>query len=273
MIIMRAVIAVLSFLSLAGPAAAEWIAVSAEQAFGTDTAEADACRTAESKAKEEAIRRVTGERLAAEDLMLCTERADQAECVLHRATWSMVDGDVTGSRNRKVATEPTGIDGFRRCTVRLEVDVTTAKGQPDPAFDLGVSLNQALFRPGETLTIQLSPSQPMHVAAFQWLPYESGERQVTRIFPNALDDSGAISQAATIPSAAGKRRYELQVSFPPNQPAGRRLVDEYLLVVATRKPIAFRDHYRLDDLKARLLEIPRSEARLVKRGYSVARAP
>lgn len=270
----RPVILFLSVLALGSPpAAAEWVAVSAEQIFGTETAEAEACRAAEGKAKEDAIRKVTGERLASEDLMVCSERADQAECVLHRSTWSMVDGDITGLRNRHSVTEPAGIAGFRRCITRLEAEVTIAKGQPDPAFDLGVSLNQALFRPGESLSIALTPSQPMHVAAFQWLPYESGEREVTRVFPNPLDQATAIATPATIPTAPGKRRYDLRLSFPDGQPASRRLVDEYLLVVATKKPVAFRDNYRLEELKARLMEIPRSEARLVKRGYSVGRVP
>ncbi len=271
---MRAGVALLGLLVLLAPlpAAAGWVSARAERIFSPDTPEAEACAAAEERAKEDAIRQVSGERLASEDLMRCEERGEEASCTLNRSVWNTVDGDVRAVRNRR--TETTALaDGLRRCTVSLEAEIIVAKGVPDPSFDLGVTLNTSVFRQGEAMEIALTPNRPMSVAIFLWLPYESGEAQVTRVFPNSMDPSTTITGPATVPSAEGKRRYVMRVGFPDGQPATRRLVDEYLMVVATRQPVEWRGSYRLDEFRARLLELPRGDSRIVRRGYAVVRAP
>ena len=255
------------------PARADWVRGQGEQVFGRDTSEAEACRVAEERAREAALKARLGERVAAEDLMTCSEHGAEAECSVNRSVWSMVDGDIRATRNLAVATSDGPAAGFRACTVSLEADVGVAIGQPDPGFDLAVRLNAQVFRPGEDLTIALEPTRAMHVAVFQWLPYQSGSAQVSRLFPNPLDADGRVAGPATVPSAAGAHRYALKLAFPDGQPAARRVVDEYLMVVATKSRIDFRDSYSFDEFRTRLLEIPRSDSRLVKRGYSVVRAP
>jgi len=260
-------------LCCAPPAAAEWVAGRAERLFGPETSETDACRDSAERAREDAIRRRLGERVAAEDLLLCAERGDAAECSTNRSVWSTVDGDIRAIRGETRTTAEGPAPGFRVCTVSLEADVVTASGQPDPGFDLAVRLgDHAVFRDGEVLALALEPTRPMHVAVFQWLPYETGERQITRLFPNPKDPDGRVDGPATIPTRAGQQRYVMKAAFPDGQPAAKRMVDEFLLVVATKAGVTFRDSYAFDEFRARLLEIPRSDSRLIKRAYSVVRA-
>jgi hypothetical protein len=261
---------VIPLLAFPGAARADWIAAKGERMFPPEQPEAEACRLAEDKAKEDAVRQVTGERLSSEELMRCSEQGEQAECTHNSAIWSMVDGDVRAVRNRHASTSVV-VGEVRKCSVELEADVVVPPGRPDPSFDLGVKLNGAVFRDGEPLEITLSPSQPMGVAVFQWLPYEKGEAQVTRVLPNAFDPISRIDHVTTIPSEAGKKRYVMRVGFPENLASGRPMVDEYLMVVATKKSMDFRESYSLDDFKARLLELPRGDVRMVRKAYTILR--
>jgi hypothetical protein len=260
-----------ALLCAGGPAAAEWVAGRAERLFGPETPESEACGDAAQRAREDAVRHRLGERVAAEDMLVCTERGDAADCSTNRSVWSTVDGDIRAVRQETSTTTDGPVPGFRKCAVTLEADVVTAAGQPDPGFDIAVRVDPGVFRDGESMTLALEPTRPMHVAVFQWLPYEKGDRQVTRLFPNAKDPDGRIAGPATIPTRANQARYAMKVAFPGGQPAAKRMVDEYLLVVGTKTAVAFRDGYSLDEFRARLLEIPRPDSRLVKRGYSVVR--
>ena len=268
---LAALVALLSFLAL--PARAEWVAGKAERVFGPETTEADACRAAERLAREAALRARLGERVASEDTQICTEKGEAAECSLHRAAWSMVDGDIAAVRDRRAVTRDGPLAGFRTCQVSLDADVVIAKGQPDPGFDFTLRMETRVFRDGDELSMGIEPSQPMYITVFQWLPYDQSASPVTRLFPNKFDSDNYFAKAGTVPTGAGAPRYGLRVGFPANVPEGARLADEYLLVVATRTRVEFRDAYGIDELKGRLLEIPRADARLVKRGYGVVEGP
>ena len=271
---MTRAVALVALLSLLAPSArAEWVVGKAERVFGPEMTEADACRAAERLAREAALRARLGERVAAEDTLICAEKGEAAECSLHRAAWSMVDGDIRAVRDRRATTQDGPLAGFRTCTVALEADIGIAKGLPDPGFDLTVRMETRVFRDGDELSMGIEPSQPMYVTVFQWLPYDQSATPVTRLFPNKFDADNYFAKRGTVPTGAGAPRYGLRVAFPPNLPADTRIADEYLLVVATRSPVEFRDSYGIDELKGRLLEIPRADARLVKRGYGVVEGP
>jgi len=266
----KAVVAA-AFLLVASGARAEWSAGFGEFSFASHTPEAEACRLAEEKAKQSALIQVLGERVAVDDLEVCREQADDASCTLGRLVWASSSGEVRALRNMRVDAAPTGIAGFRTCRVSLEADVARWQGEPDPAFDMAVRLNQSAFRNGEDMTVEVEPTQPMHLAAFQWLPYEQRERQVQRLFPNAMDRNDRISGRATIPSADGSARYSIRMAFPHGSLGRAPMVTEYLLVVGTRGRMDFRDSYGLEEFKTRLLEIPRADFRLVRKGYAIMR--
>lgn len=236
-------------LACSGTARAEWVRASGSYAFPPEMPEAEACQQAENRARADAVRQVTGETLSSEETMRCTEQGDQAECARNSTVWTMVGGEIRSTRDHKTETSAT-LENFRKCTVSFEADVHVAQGKPDPNFDIGVDLNNSVYRDGEKMTVVLKPSQPMSVQVFLWLPYEKGEAQVGRIYPNPFDPLARIDKAITIPTEAGARRYDLKVTFPPGQPAGRKMVDEYLMVVA---------------------EIPLGDRRIVRRAYNIVR--
>lgn len=267
---MRGAVLSAALLLFATAAQAQWTTGGAEIVFSADTPEAEACRLAEQKAKQAALVAVLGERFAFDDIEICRERADDAGCALSRLTWASSDGEVRAVRDLTRRVEPAAMAGFRVCRVALQAEVARWQGAPDPAFDLGVRLNQSVFRVGEEMRIGLEPTQPMQVTVFQWLPTEAPERQVQRLFPNGMDRDGRIAGPAAIPSGDGARRYAIRMAFPAGLPHAA-VATEALLVVATRRPVDFREAYGLEEFKARLLEIPRADHRLVRKPYAVVR--
>jgi len=257
-------------LLLPSPALAEWVEAHGSYLFPPSMAETEACSYAEDRARADAVRQVTGETVAAEDVQRCTEQGDETQCARNSALWSSMQGYIRRTGDKSVRVRPAAA-GHRECVVDFAADVAAAEGRPDPAFDVGVSLTQPVLRHGECLVIGLSPSQPMYVQVFQWLPYQGGDQAVVRLFPNAYDSNSRIDGATTIPTAAGTRRYDVRVAFPEGQPPGRRMVDEYLMVVATRTPVPLRDSYSLDDFRRLIAELPRAGSRVVRKGYNIVR--
>ncbi len=253
-----------------GSASAEWVEGKGEWIFGPDLSENEACELALQKARKDAIRKVTGERLSSEEQLICKEHKDAADCDLNRLTWSTMDGVIQEIRNnkRKVVRKP----GFPKCTISLEADVEGPSGEgPDPGFDMTVRLNRTTFRHGEPLVISVEPTQPMFISVFQWLPYEKSERQVWRIFPNEYDKANRFLGPENIPTRKGSAKYSMWIGFPEGMDGKKKLADEYLMVIGTRKPITFKQTYSFDELKGRLLEIPRQDRREVRKLYNVVR--
>ncbi len=269
--IIRIGIALISALLITSELHAEWSRAEKSYTFSAEMAEAEACKRAENKARASALGKVTGEHLSSEDLLSCSDRNDDEACTMQRHTWSMIDGDIKEIRNLSRNTTDVG-SGFRQCVVSLEADVVVGKGKPDPSFDFGVSLNQKTFRSGEEMSLRLDPTQEMYMNVFQWLPYEKDSNQIIRIFPNQYDPNVRFNASSTIPTTEGKERYSLRVAFPEAYKKAEKYVDEFLMIVGTKKSISFRETYSLQEFKARLLEVPRSEYRQVKKAYTILRS-
>ena len=257
-------------LMLPTAAAAEWVHTTGTYLFPPIMPEAEACQYAEERARTEAIRHVTGETVSSEDTLRCTEQGEEVECARNLAQWSTMDGYIRDQRSRTIGTRASAA-GHRECVVSIEADVLAALGRPDPNFDLGVSINQPVFRDGEHLVVSLSPSQPMAVQVFQWLPYQRDDKAVLRLYPNAFDNAQLIDKATSVPSGNEAKRYDMRLEFPQDMPPGRKMVDEYLVVVATRQPLVLRDSYSLDDFRRLLAEIPRDQSRIVRKAYNIVR--
>lgn len=255
-----------SFLSL--NACADWVNSSGEYNFGPDLTEELACQRAERRAKDNALRKVQGERFISDDMLVCKEQGGNANCDLNRFTWSTINGMITGVRNYKRQTSVIA-GNIRTCLISMEVNVQTAQGNYDPSFDLSVHMNEKTFKDGDALLLSLEPSKAMYVNVFQWLPYEKSEKQVSKIFPNQMDRDNQFNSAGTIPTLKGRENYDMTVGFPVGLKTDEKLIDEYLLIVGTVNDINFNEAYSLEDFNQRLLEIPRSKSRLIKRAYMV----
>ena len=255
------VIVLLLFLILPRCVAAEWVNASGSQLFPPSVAEAVACQQADDRARMDAIRQVAGERLSAQDWQMCREDQDQSQCLHNAVIWVDLGGVIRALRNRQVVTLD-DVAGYRRCMVRFEADIVVPTAPPDPNFNLGVTLNAALFRPGEALKLALTPTQPMWVQIYQWLPYEAEAAQVRRIFPNSRDANARIDHTLILPGAG----YEFKVALPQGT---SRSVDEYLLIISSRKSLSLQETYSLADFTRLVAELAPQDSRLVRRAYTI----
>jgi hypothetical protein len=248
----------------------EWVPATYTYNFGPEVSQKEACQKAERGAKEKALKSIAGEKIWSEDTMVCSEPEGAADCSFNRFTWSMIDGLIKATRNKR-ETVGSGTGDYKKCTVTLEVDIGVAEGRSDPSLDLQVKLNRRTFRDGEALKIKLNPTQAIYISVFLYSPYTDSEKRVSRIFPNTYDKKQLFQKAGTVPTQEGSQRYNILVEFPGELKRKKKVVDEYLMVLGTKHPVKLREEYSLEEFNARLLEIPRQDRRIIRRGYNVVR--
>ena len=262
---------IFSFLVIMGQAHAEAVNAKGEYLYGPDTSEADACRLAKERAKANALSKVFGESISMEEQMSCREvkggKPDYG-CELNRVSWSSIEGDIRSVTDyRKVIESRVG---ERACIVTLTADVVIPDRKPDSSFDLKATLNEKVYRTGDVLTISLEPTVPMHIAIFNWVPYQDRDT-VTQMFPNLMDPQSHITKKTSIPTESKLSAYNFTMTWLESLPKNKTFVDEYLIVIGTKKPIKWLSSYEFSDFKLKLSEIPLDEMRVVKRGYQLIR--
>ena len=260
-----------SFLVIMGQAHAEAVNAKGEYLYGPDTSEADACRLAKERAKANALSKVFGESISMEEQMSCREvkggKPDYG-CELNRVSWSSIEGDIRSVTDYHKVIESRV--GERACIVTLTADVVIPNRKPDSSFDLKATLNEKMYRAGEVLTIALEPTAHMHIAIFNWVPYQDRDA-VIQMFPNPMDPQSHITKKTSIPTESKLSAYNFTMTWLESLPKNKTFVDEYLIVIGTKKPIKWLSSYEFSDFKLKLSEIPLDEMRVVKRGYQLIR--
>ena len=238
-----------------------------EYHFGPETSRNQACHLAAERAKFNALSLVVGEQITSEEKLTCqqsTGRDTTASCEMNKNTWVFLDGNIRTAE--KVSESVKVLDGASVCKVTLVVDIANPKAKTNPYFDVKVTLNKKNYREGEAMQIELQPSAPMYVSIFAWYPHLDGENMV-QIFPNSFDTHHHISEFTRIPSHKAKHSYSLESFWQPSYPNSKEVVDEWLIVVGTLKPIAWQSNYNLKGFKEKLSEIPMNERRVVRKNY------
>lgn len=253
-----------------GPATAEISAARAEYLFGPETARKDACELAIAKARSRALANVMGEFISSEELLSCqgaTGKRSDYGCDLNQITWSQIEGEIR--RTLKENTKVEEREGASACIADVEVEIVIPKEKPDPNFQLRADFGQTVFRVGDRFNLDIELSQPGYFAVFNWLPHDS--HSVVRVIPNTDDPAQSTVQLRQNRSKELKESYSLVASWAESYTGRRKFYDEYLIVVATKKPQRWMSQYSLDDFKALLQQIPITERRLVKKGYQLTK--
>lgn len=261
-----------AFLSVTmGTAQAEAVRAMGAYLYGPETSEAAACRLAEERAKAAALSKVFGESISMEEQMSCREISGSKPdygCELNRVSWSLIEGDIRGITEYQKVIESRA--GEKACIVTLTADVVMPGRKLDTNFDVKVAINGKMYRAGDALNIELEPTTPMHITIFNWMPYQSKDA-VVQMFPNSMDPQNYIAKKTSIPTESKLEFYSFTMVWPESFPKGKVFVDEYLIVIGTKKPIKWLSSYDFEDFKSRLRDIPLDERRVIKRGYQLIR--
>ena len=98
----------------------------------------------------------------------------------------------------------------------------------------------------------------MFVNIFSWNPYASKENQIQKIFPNDREKDNKIENKRIIPGE--EKGYKLKVKYP-DEVQDKKYIDQYLIVLATKKNITFLKDYEFKNFQAIIYEIPNNEKR------------
>jgi len=250
-------------LALPTTAWADWVWGQGDYQFTTEIAEVRACAIAQERAKENALISRGGEVVGAQDILLCSEKADQSTCELNRTVWRHTGGEIKGLRNAKSSVTQDG--PIKTCTVTLEAEIqqrdTTAS-----ELDVEVDINRNLFRDGDELFIHLFTRQPAYVTVFQWVPSDQVMQTAYRLFPNSYDNDNRINGKRAIPPKGDQSPYRFRVR---SEGSKDEVHQEFLMIVASASPIAFSESYDLKSLNAKLAAIPANKKAILRRSYGV----
>lgn len=266
----RRAILLLAMLSPYGTTGAVVVPASGEYLFGPETSENDACELARNKAKSLALSQVVGEKVSSEEQLICNQTTGKSSdygCEFNRISWSMIDGDIRAVRNevRKIETR----EGARACVVSLEADIVEPAKKPDPDFDIRVSLNKTVFTVGDDMLVELEGTQPAHLVIFNWLPNQNNE--VLRIIPYPTDPNIQSLHLTRGDSNKISRKFQMETHWSDAYSKNKKFIDEWLIIIATKKPYKWLSAYDLDKFREKLREIPNDERRIVRKGYQLTR--
>ena len=253
-----------------GLAHAEPITEEASYIYSVDISPREGCKLAEQALKRQAVARQCGSLMSGGVLRFKSETTDD----LFRLHFETTGGRVTGfdSAILNAAEQVAEAKGMLlRCTVQARVSVQCDQGSRDPAFlpapESLVKLNETAFREGEAMQIRITLPADLrgiaHVNIVQLLPYWRDEKRVWRLYPNVYQSDRAYAggETLTLPNAA--------YSLDPTVPKGRQSVEESLMVIFSRRPIALLDAMTIEQFHRVLGEIPLNERREVVLGYRI----
>ena len=234
-----------------------------EYIFGPQVSQAEACKRAEARAREQAIRRTFGEVYFSEQSLGCSEKTN-SECEYARVSVSHLNGYILDFKNRKERVSDQG--GLRVCRVSGLAVLDTSK-RSDPALFFDITLNRHVYRHGDELSAKVMVNALSHVAIFSQA--ELSQEKVVRLYPNRHDPEGLIDGKVIIPSADAKFRFlvslvdktrsglEIERDKPHRDETETTV--EYLYVVRTKERVNWLESYSPAELHRHLALIePRS---------------
>ena len=233
--------------------------------FGPNVAESIACDLAFERAKKNALSNAYGEKVFSEDFMRCSE-SDNAECELNKTIISTIDGRIKKIKKKKPTL--TKQEGSSVCTYKITATIVKPKKSKDANFHFNLILNKKIFRNDEKFTIDIEPNMKMFVNIFQWNPYISEGTNLTKIFPNKYESNNEIEKKKKRKIPNIKSGYSFKVKYPADT-QNKKYVDEYLIVVATKKDNEFMDNYKFKKFQVIISEIPNDEFRMEKINYEI----
>lgn len=262
------------------------IQVTEEYSWGGDISQNEACRRAEERAKSRAIARVLGEVMSTEEQMLCRSTGGKTDdsCEFNQMSWSVIEGDIRSVKElARAAATPRGANAWA-CVLTLDVDVVVPTRKPDPRFQVGATLSFLVpdarrdarqrekvprnnFHPGDDFVLEVSSTEPAHLALFGWLPGD--DNKVYRIDSPATRPNCPLAGLAAPDKGRTEELYCLTASWSDAYKDSKKTYYEWLILVASKTPQKWLPVYELDQFKASLREIPLDQRRVVQRPYQL----
>ena len=216
--------------------------------FGPDVSENYACQKAETLARIDAIRSVVGENIFIDEFYQCREVNDERKCASDTAMFSMTDSYVKKitARNREVK-PAIGTSNGKVCTVDLDVKVTTDRPKLDAFID-----GRFMYKSGESMQFKMATNEPTKVYMF----HIEGKK-ATMMWPTFVGTNNKVANELTVPTQGYKMI------------ARASKFDESIVFVFSNVELNFMRDYDVNDLNAKLLSIPITDRRIIRRNLVI----
>ena len=241
-----------------------------EFVYGPETSENTACKLAENIAKERALASVVGENFVVTESQVCRQSSSKksdGECDYSSNFWSFIDGEIKSVRILKKETQPR-LNGTA-CVVWLEAEIVKPTRKSDPDFDIQATTNQSIYRVGDDFILTVIGTQPAHLAIFNWLPKD--KNQVYRLEPQ--DRSSGPTEGLLRKNTNGQIRFDLKgvALWSEAYKDDTQLYEEWLVVIASKKPYQWLPLYELDKFRERVSALPLEEVSIIRRAYRLSK--
>ena len=208
----------------------------------------ESCAIALEKAKKKAITESLGETITSEIVSNCSEVDGEYNCERNQFSLLSLKGDIVDIKKNKPEYSYDSATEISICKQSIEAKVVPIKQNTDPNFQFDVNMNERTFKSGDKMEIEVNTSTEMYISIFQWLPY-GGKKydRITKIFPNKDIPKYANNLVSK------NLKLKLETFFPED--INKKMVDEYLVFVASEKEIPWLNEYaKIDGLKKQLVK-------------------
>ena len=245
-----------------------WITAKGSHPYQTNIS-LDSCFTeALLDAKRNAMSKAGLERLSTNQLEICAETAESANCDLHQETLNYFDGGYIRETQVTLREEPkTGV--FRECIITIKADVRTYEQSTNPLISASANITGNKVKiDGQEVQIVGEVSANSTVQLLGWYPKSSGDVYY-KIVPNQFEELTNVTGKFQIPSKEAATKYALIAEFDEN--LEDQFASEVLAVLVTNKDFPLIDSERSEDLFSRLDAFGRENWKMIKVSYTIAR--
>ena len=234
---------------ICSPVYAELVIGIGEKIHDPDLSQSVACNIALERAKQDAHAKSSiGVESSVEIFNKCSEIDGELECERNQLSILRSKGQITDYKQIDKEYDKYKDTELYYCKITIKAEVKPIEKLSDIEFHFETKLNNCLkidnkyecnasdvFRSGEIMRVDIDTNVKMHMYIFQWLPYAK-TAQITKVFPNEN-----YPQKITDNLISGKQSLFYTVNFPEN--IFKKRMDEYLILVGSKKSINFLDEY------------------------------
>ena len=233
--------------------------------LGEQLSKEQACKNAVEKAKLTAMSNAGLESITFKQFESCAASENKTECRLFQDTINKYEGGYISRFNMLSKDYPNLEEEGLSCRITADVEVSKYREKHDPNFLLQAKLaSGSTLRDGEDVTIQIKINQDAYLYLIGWYPNFDGDNYF-RIL-GSLKPLKASQEERYI---TGTNSHELKAELPENFEGDES--HEFLMVLASKSPIAFFDSENSTNFHQRLDDLGRGQWRMVQLAYRIVK--
>jgi len=228
----------------------------------------EACENAEEALKQSAMSLAGCEKLSYREFESCTGANSESRCSFFRDTFIGFD-DCFVASYIKIDEDAKRLNdsGELNCAVEAQVSISKFKDRHDPSFMISVDDDvPRVFQSGQPISIKGKTSRKSFLYVLAWYP-EIDKQHYHTIYPMGADGNGAVEGRFVLPPAS----YPLVWDAMLPSDFARDEANEFLIVLASKAPIAMLEKEEVGSFYKRLDDLGRANWRLTKFGYRIIR--